>query len=185
MNILYLHGFASYFDPNASKVKELSSIGTVYGFDIDYTQSPDDNIIKAQKFIKEKNNDIDLIVGCSLGGWLATKISEITRIPFVALNPSVYPNMSLYSYQGKGIDYRNKPYELSDVTIKRYTRMSTKGNGLIFLNKGDEVLNAKFIYDEVKGFYPVFMFKGGDHRFSNIKDVLPFIQGLRSIIKFG
>ena len=38
MNIAYLHGFASNFDPQSNKVNILKKIGSVDGVDIDYCQ---------------------------------------------------------------------------------------------------------------------------------------------------
>lgn len=66
MNILYTHGFGSRFDANGDKVKELSTIGTVLGVDVDYSKGSEDVVDKVRDVIQ--HNHIDLIVGCSMGG---------------------------------------------------------------------------------------------------------------------
>jgi len=72
LNILYLHGFGSSFDPHKAKVAKLTELGTVTGPDIDYTKTYSDIKEVIENFISNIPKSIDLIVGTSMGGWLAS-----------------------------------------------------------------------------------------------------------------
>ena len=90
MNIYYCHGFASRFDPGSSKLAILRELGPVYGHDIDYTQ-PADEVVR-ECIDKLIGAGIDLVVGTSMGVWLASTAGSPTGIPFVAINPAIEPH---------------------------------------------------------------------------------------------
>lgn len=75
----YLHGFTSRFDITIDKIKTLARPGPVYGHDIDYTQGWEDVIEESLDKLMQVNPD--LLVGTSMGGWLAGISGAETGIP--------------------------------------------------------------------------------------------------------
>lgn len=174
LNIFYCHGFASCFDPDKSKAKTLTKLGSVHGCDIDYTCRADEVISKVMG--REQLNDIDLIVGTSMGGWLAAKLGSALGIPFVAINPSIDPSQTLGKYSGSGVDFQGRPYTLNDFTVASYYPIVKTGCGLILLDEGDEVIDALETQKVLKGHYDVVLFSGGNHRFEHMEEALPLIE---------
>ena len=64
VNAIYLHGFASAFDPNNEKVAFLNTQVNLIPFSYDTCASYDENIQKMTAVIHK--HDITLLVGCSL-----------------------------------------------------------------------------------------------------------------------
>ena len=87
MNIIYLHGFGSIANQNHPKVKELERLGTVKSIAPDYSKSFNEIILHVYSHCEIEQ--VNLIVGTSMGGWLASIISALDNIPFVAINPSL------------------------------------------------------------------------------------------------
>lgn len=104
MKIFYCHGFASQFDPNSSKLKILSRLGSIEGQNIDYT-NPAEEVVQfcVDAVIKA---DIDLLVGTSMGGWLASIVGARIGIPFVAINPAIDPSQAMKKHVGTGLDFQ-------------------------------------------------------------------------------
>ena len=174
MQIHYIHGFASAFDPSSVKLQTLSRLGPVSGQTVDYTQ-PTDRLI--ERAIAQTNwDDIDLIAGTSMGGWLAAVLGTRLGIPFVAINPSVQPQLTLGKYLGPGVDYQGQLFELTAEAVDSYFDLPTGGQGLILLDEGDEVIDAKATQAALSAHYPVISFPGGNHRFAHMEDALPLIQ---------
>lgn len=173
LNIMYIHGFGSRFDPNSSKVKHLEKLGCISGISYDYTEVPDVNIPLFLEFITE--NKIDIVVGTSLGGWYASKIGH--GIPYVALNPSIRPSISLMRYVGEeAYDHWGTPYHLSSTFPEKFEDFTGDGCGIVMINKGDDDIPHTEI-DEIETKIKIFKFDGGDHRFTNIESALPIIDG--------
>ena len=174
VNIIYIHGFASKFDPNSTKIKELSKLGDVNGFNIDYTLG-ESSIIKESMSQITKNKP-DLIVGTSMGGWLSTKLSEISSCPFVALNPVIFPSVTLKRYIGRHKDFYGNGYFLEQKVLDDFTDISTSGHGIIFLDKGDELIDSSYSKKYLEPYYNVISYEGGSHRFEHITESLNIIQ---------
>ena len=179
MRILYCHGFASSFDPSTEKVTKLSALGQVRGFDIDYTQ-PAYQLIEHARALFDPAQ-VDVIVGTSMGGWLAAALGSRLALPFVAINPSIMPAQTLRKYIGTGMDYQQRPYTLTEAVVDTYPPIARKGRGLILLDEDDEVIDAQVTYNALSAHYPVHCFPGGHHRFAHMTEALPlivdFLQG--------
>jgi len=174
LNIFYCHGFASSFDPNKSKIQTLSRLGTVDGCHIDYTQRADEVVIH----VIEQGNfaNVDVIVGTSMGGWLAATLGSSLGIPFVAINPVVDPSEALHKYVGECVDHQGAPYTLSQSAVASYYPIAKNGCGLILLDDGDEVIDAAHTKRLLEDHYEVKVFEGGNHRFAHMKEALPLIE---------
>lgn len=174
MNIMYIHGFGSKWKPNSDKVKTLSQIGKVSGVTMPY-DLPSSGVYQSYKSYII-NNDIDLVVGTSLGGFWSAYMGSKMGIPFVAINPAINPKSTLNKYQGVGETYYGEPYNLEQAVINEYPDFPTSGAGLILLDMGDKVLNSKETQKKLSGIFGVHAFDGGSHRFDHIADSKDIIQ---------
>jgi len=166
MKILYLHGFGGHYSPQKKKVQELSQLGEVSGYSIDWTR-PSETILKeAKKHI----GGVDLVVGISMGGWLAATLGDRNEIPFVAMNPMIDPKNS---YLLKSL--------LEPEIIDGYSDFPKNEAGLILLDQGDRVINSYVTYDKMHEYYDCRLFTGGSHRFEHIKESISII---RSFVDF-
>ncbi len=174
LNIYYLHGFASRFDASSQKLKTLARLGPVRGHDMDYTQSAEDVIEDCLDKLMQVNPD--LIVGTSMGGWLAGILGAEVGIPFVAINPAVDPSQTLKAHIGNGRDHQGNAFELTSTVVASYYPFTHYGRGLILLDEGDEVINCQNSYHALKDYYPVHFFPGGSHRFEHMEESLALIR---------
>lgn len=175
MNILYIHGFGTHFDETSPKVSVLKTLGRVTGLDIDYTKPICEIFESITNHIK--SNGITLLVGTSMGGFFSAYCSANLKIPFVALNPVIYPRLTLSKYIGSGIDYTGKHYTLTSEIVENYPEnISTNGCGLIMLEKGDELIDAEHSFKFLSPFYNVIISENGSHRFEGLQEKLPEIQ---------
>jgi len=171
----YLHGFSSRFDNSSDKLKTLARLGPVYGHDIDYTLGSEEVIEESLDKLMQINPD--LLVGTSMGGWLAGILGAESGIPFVAINPVTDPDQMLKARIGQGVDHQGKPYELTASAAASYYTFTLYGSGLILLDKGDELLRW---YDTARilgDYFPVHCFDGGSHRFEHMNEALELIRG--------
>lgn len=182
MIIAYLHGYNSYFKEN-EKVKALRILGRVVGLDIDYNVDSDVVIDKVCDWaIKE---DVDLIVGCSMGGWLASHVGASIGVPAVMLNPAISPSSSLKKYidvpEGE-LDYGGYPMRSIDRSVvESYPAISKKAWGLVLLEKGDDIFNYKNSKSILSKYYKVIVSNGGSHRYESLEDRLEDIEYLVEI----
>ena len=168
--ILYLHGFASFFKPNSDKALALSQLGQVVGLDLDYSKGAEMVLHDALTYAQQQQ--VDLIVGCSLGGWLAAHVGSQLNLPFVCLNPSLYPSQTLARYSGDGVAFDGKPFHLSLDTIASYPDIALDGKGLVLLQRDDDILDAEQSFKALKAHYETYLFEGGSHRFDGLENHL-------------
>ena len=178
MRIGYLHGYGSYFDENSVKVKALSKIGDVVGLDVNYNNG---NSVIEQK--------LDLIVGCSMGAWLASHVGAAVGIPSVMLNPALCPKESLRKYldvpEGE-LDWGGYPMSSIDSNVlSSYLDINKEGFGLVLLESADNVFWYEHSKSKLDKYYEVIVVPGGSHRFESLDDQLGHIikhVGLSEII---
>jgi len=187
MNILYIHGFGCHFNKHSEKVLGLSEIGMVFGVDIDYTKTCPD--IERSILQAAMNNDIDLLVGTSMGGFCSSVAGESLGIPFVAINPVLSPKQSLSKYIGEGVTFSGEPYTLNKETLSSYPSFALNGCGFILLDRGDELIDAEQTQRALETHYRTKIFAGGNHRFTHIKeslgDIKDFVDNSSCIYGFG
>lgn len=174
INVVYLHGFASCWNPEAQKIQHLSRWAEVNGFDLDYG-------LGAKKIVDLAMPQLevfkpDLLIGCSMGGWLAAELGNATAIPFVALNPCIEPSHTLKKHTGRGVDHQGRSYNLLTEAVQSYTAFNRQGRGLILLDAGDDVLSAEYTKQQLHPHFPVTVFAGGSHRFEHIPEAIPVIE---------
>jgi len=185
MNIIYIHGFKSQFKEQSEKVQALSKLGKVSGLTLDYTKTFDEVKNTLHKFVLD--NDIDLVVGTSLGGYYSSIIGASAGIPFVAINPVIDPISTLNKYIGDGFTFSGDAYILKKETITTYPGFALDGCGLILLDRDDELINSEETLLTLKNSYGTKMFEGGNHRFAHINESLSEINSFfeRASLVYG
>lgn len=174
--ILYLHGFASCGEGNKSlTIKSYFSKDSISSPDL--PPSPIDAIYTAEEILK--SSKFDLIIGSSLGGFYATYLAEKYSMKAVLLNPSTQPWETLapcLGWQKRFCD--EEVFEFKSIYLEQLKRLETvpeKGQYLLLLQSGDEVLDytkAQSLYNK----HRVIVEYGGNHRFKNIDDYLSMIE---------
>ena len=162
--LLYIHGFGKTINSEKSKV-----LKSYFGENIiisDHSFVPDIAVAELEKMVEE--NNIEGVIGSSLGGFYATYLSAKYGLKAVVSNPSVQPSVTTKDYLGKR--------ELEDGSIfvwkQEYMNMFEKfkvekpcvKNFFILLQKGDDVLDyrmAQNYYDGAK----MIVQDGGNHSF--------------------
>jgi predicted esterase YcpF (UPF0227 family) len=190
MNILYIHGWGSSYDPDSDKVEALRKLGDVYGVNLDYTEGYEAVLARAVGHVVM--HDIHLVVGTSMGGYMASHVGKMMKIPYVACNPALRPAPQLRKYLGDGETYDGRPYHFTDearrsypvfagIKLKERFQAIFGGNGitgLILLDRGDEVIDANETLTYTRCINPTFMFEGGSHRFEHMQEAVRYIEQL-------
>jgi len=174
MKILYVHGFGSAYDPNHEKIQTLETIGTVVGVNVDYCKGYQNVFETVMTAVTDEK--VDLIVGTSMGGYMAAHVGSACGVPFVSMNPATNPSDSLQRWVGRFSDYHGNDHFLSDSVVAEYPDIVTTGAGLVLLDSADEVINAYNTQTVLDGFFEIVMFQGGSHRFAHVEEALPFIK---------
>lgn len=174
--ILYLHGFASCGDSNKTRLLK-EHFEDILSPDIPV--DPDEAISFLQKLIVD--NEVDLLIGSSLGGYYAAYLAEKFQIKTVLLNPSTQPFITLAPYVGTNEFFcTGKSFEWTREHIHKLmpyaiSKNSIKAPVLVLLQKGDEVLDYTKAA-ELYGDYKVVVQEGGNHRFENLDEYIGVIS---------
>lgn len=176
MKILYIHGFGSKFDPESPKIKSLEKLGTVHGVDLDYTQGYLPCIQEVMRVVYSQK--IDLIVGTSMGGYMANMAGVGTGIKFVSINPARDPAVALRKYLGTHVDHYGREFTLEESKLEDYGPfvLDSNAHGLVLLDEADEVINSHLTQRLTQDVYPTHMFPGGSHRFEHMEEALLLIK---------
>ncbi len=174
--ILYLHGFASCGEGNkSSELKKYFGEENVLSPDL--SPSPFDTIQMIEELLKSEN--IDLLIGSSLGGFYATCLAEKYQMKAILLNPSIQPWETLAPYVGWQKRFCDEEvFEFKTVYLEQLRTMVVapeRGKYLLLLQSEDEVLDytkAQSLYNKHK----VIVEYGGNHRFENIHDYMSMIK---------
>jgi uncharacterized protein len=171
LKIMYLHGYGSQFNPGSDKVKALQKLGEVDGPDIDYGKGQQHVTDQVVAFAWDK--DYDLIVGTSMGGWLASHVCVRICVPFVALNPATSPSQSLRKHVTTPTEYDGLVCHIDMETVLTYQDINVVGGcGKILCEEGDEILDARKTIEYLKDFYGTKLIPGGNHRFVSLEQHL-------------
>ena len=162
LKIFYIHGWQSCFDKTKPKVRHLAALGEVAGITVDYVNESLSEI-KSRMRNRILDFDPDLVIGSSLGGWMAAHIGTEYDMPFVALNPCVNPPQSL------------------GLPEKEYGPFATGGYGLILLDSGDEMFDSYETERQLRGYYECRRFPGGYHQFAHMEESIPLIEKFLSM----
>lgn len=181
LEILYVHGFGSKYNPNNDKVRELSKIGSVDGPNLDYTQPFEATLSQALDFLNKK--DYDLLVGTSMGGWCVSHLSAKTGTPFVAINPAMNPAETLAKHIGSGVDYTGREYNLTEDVVRSYPPLRQSNIGMVLLDEGDELFDSSVTAKNLN--MHNITFAGGSHRFDHMHEALLPIKSFFMMVVHG
>ncbi len=174
MKILYVHGFGSHYDPNHEKIQMLETLGTVIGVDVEYCKGFTAVFEKVLSTVLSEG--VDLIVGTSMGGYMAAHVGAETGTPFVALNPATEPSETLKKWVGTFTDYSDNEHHLTEGTVANYPDIVKEGCGLVLVESADEVISAYNTSELLDEVFEVHMIKGGSHRFTHMEQAVELIK---------
>jgi len=177
--ILYLHGFGSCGEGNKStELKRYFGEENVLSPDLPY--APLDAITYIDSLLNLE--EIDTLIGSSLGGFYATYFAEKYGMKAILLNPSTQPWNTLSSHVGWQKRFCDEEvFEFKAAYIAQLKTLEvevTNGTYLVLLQSEDEVLDytkAQSLYNKHK----VIVEHGGNHRFENIDEYMSMIEKFR------
>lgn len=170
--ILYVHGFNSTpYSNTYNTFKKLLNPDFYELHTIDYDpKDPKAAVVEIKKYVKE--NEIDTIIGSSLGGFLTLNIFGVSRI---VINPCWNPavELPLIGYDGPTDVYETMLADLRQA-------LDDEEAGLVSgcFAPEDELLGKKYVNIFQKYFLRLYAIPGG-HRVSNeaaeliVNDILP------------
>lgn len=157
--ILYIHGLHSQVTANHPKYRALSQLGQVSAIAPDYglgRLAVEHAVTRAMQAC-----NADLLVGTSMGGWLAGQAGCTADLPFVALNPCIHPQNTLAGLLPG-------PSQIS----ASYHDFPRGGRGLVIVELGDTLLDSRQTARELGAHYPVISLPGGAHPFEQLPQVI-------------
>jgi predicted esterase YcpF (UPF0227 family) len=172
MKIVYIHGFGSRVDPGSEKYQALSELGEVVPIAPDYSKGYQTIVT----LVGSLASDAGLLVGTSMGGYLASRVAAHTGLPFVAINPVLLPRRTLTKYLGTREDYYGKTYTLTAETVSSYPVFAPSSKGLVLLDLDDEMIDSRETVACLAKHMKLYSFAGGTHRFSHIVESIPIIK---------
>ena len=178
--ILFIHGFRSCGLGQKSQAL-IDYFGKDQVLAPDLPNHPKEAADVLMKLVSD--HPIDLLIGSSLGGHLATYLNQSHRLPSVLINPAVAPHALLNDYLGEHEDCHGNLFQVTpdylDVLKQQYRDVLSLGERyLVLLQTGDETLD----YRKAATYYAdfdVIVEQGGNHRFENFEQHLPHIAAWR------
>ena len=127
MTVLNLHGYNG--NPKNSAYSELIKLGyEVISPFLDYDNRSVNEITQEME-IRIRDNNVDIIVGTSLGGFFASLLAVKTKLPVFLISPCLMPFVVLPSlgYKGSVLEFENHFSEITMLdTDKVYTIVGLK-----------------------------------------------------------
>ena len=154
MNVLNIHGYKGT-PHNAAYGALCSQEVTIVSPEIDYDkESPEDILRKLTDLCASE--DIQSIVGTSLGGFFALVISAKKEIPVILVNPCLQPEVIL-----PGLGYEGDLSPFTDMA-KAFAEIDLYAVSCI-IGDHDEVIGSHEFTKELIGEYNIDTVKGGMH----------------------
>jgi|LSQX01.3.fsa_nt_gb predicted esterase YcpF (UPF0227 family) len=149
IKILYVHGLNSNGGSRtATELKRLLKVGAIvyspdFSNELESFSEMKKNIDKAWEFIKSER--IDLVIGSSMGGFVASKICGVTKI---LINPCLRPSEQL-----------PRTKNISDAELKKYAEFEREREILLdmedrlitygLFSSNDELFSYKDLFDKL------------------------------------
>ncbi|WBA11327.1 esterase YqiA [Salinivibrio kushneri] len=186
--LLYLHGFNS--SPQSLKARQMQAYCAQHRSDIEVLvpqlpSHPEPTVQLLTELITRFSETHRLgLVGSSLGGFLATWLSERYQLPAVLVNPAVRPYELLQDYVGEQVNpYTQERYTLESADIHALREidvpvLSHPERFWLLQQEGDEVLDYRQAVEKFSASQQT-VEPGGDHSFVGFErycgDILQFL----------
>lgn len=140
--VLYIHGAFSAFKPDSEKVKGLSKKFDVIGINYSMEDTFQETLKNIRNLCIKEN--VDFVVGTSLGGLYAGEINNVLGLPAVMINPCVEPQMSLSTIIGTQKNWTTGKEEVfTKQLVATYPSMAAvERNCLIFVGMKDDLIDS-------------------------------------------
>ncbi len=152
--ILFLHGLDS--SKESTKYHAIEAVKK-YCIDIDYRNLNYKTVESFYHEIIEKFKP-DLLIGHSLGGYWALKMSQLHRIPAIIANPSLNP------------DFRNDYQPINEHDLEHDVPQ------IAYIELGDEVLDMYATVAQLESYMQVETMQGGHHRLEHPQNLNRLIE---------
>lgn len=152
--ILFLHGLDSSRESNKFHAIDAKQ---KFCINVDYRNLNFQTVADFYHEIIEKIKP-EIIVGHSLGGYWALKMSAAHHIPCVIANPSLSPN------------FREDYPAISDADLDHDIPQ------FAYLELGDEMLDMHFVQEQLEDYMQIQAIDGGHHRLENPENINALIQ---------
>lgn len=187
MLLLYLHGFNS--SPQSVKAQQISQWFQKYHPNIKLAVPhlapyPTQAWQQIEAIIAEYGEYQIGVVGSSLGGYLATRVSQQLNCPAVLINPAVKPYELLVAYLGDnsnlytGDSYTLVPEHIDELRALDCVQLTHPEMLWALLQTDDEVLDYRQAVEKYQA-SKVTVEQGGDHSFVNFErhfnDIVTFL----------
>lgn len=154
--IVFFHGYGS--SVNTDKFVKIPYINKK-AIQLDYDKGLKVNLEKVENFVKEQLKEYEeiILVGHSMGGYLANQLSAKFNQPAVLINPSIFPQDNK-----KEICDIDTIFQVSNATVD------------ILVENDDEVFDMnkqKEFLMKLPNNYHVEFFNNGHHRINRISDI--------------
>lgn len=185
MLIAYIHGYLS--GPNAIKAQILKRVLSEkypeHSFiSLDFPDIPKEALTALCEFCQNYSQEQLGLVGSSMGGFMATVLSNLYNLKAALVNPCVHPQNFCKELLGPQYNScTDTHFFLTQEMIDYLKQLDTEShnalniqNLYILLQKGDEVLD----YRQALSYYQnakIEVFAGGCHAFENFEAVVPQI----------
>lgn len=139
--VVYFHGYGS--SPNSQKVltlrEQLNCPVYCFPADVDPQKAVDLISYNIDLVLLEDMHKDDqlLFIGTSLGGWLASKMAAMYKVPAIIINPSTNPRESL------------KKYGVAPAILEKYDELVLSDKNTYFFADKDEVIDHTAIRKEL------------------------------------
>lgn len=184
--LLYLHGFnSSSASPKAQLVKAACArLSQREGRPFpcltpDLSHRPDVAWQQAEAALASLGSENTLLVGSSMGGFLATILAERHALRAVLINPAVRPARFVADYLGQTLtnDASGERFTIDhahfdQLTALQWDRIVHPARYLLLLGGADETLDCRDALNAYAG-SRVIVHPGGDHSFDVLPDYLP------------
>lgn len=181
--VLYLHGFNSgSASPKARLMQAACQALPEDSLPCDTPQLPD-RPLAAYRHAETRLEALGqrpLLVGSSMGGFLATCLAERYGLDAVLINPAVRPARLVEGWLGQSFV---NPYTQESFTVESAHRDELEGltpasivpeRYLLLLGTRDETLDCRDAFEAYRGCRTI-LHPGGDHGFSALAEYLPAI----------
>ena len=179
--VLYLHGFNSgSASPKAALVREASEGLSLPCATPDLPHRPDQALARAEAELAGLGA-APMVVGSSMGGFLASVLAERHELTAALINPAVAPARLVADWVGRPHvnPYTGEHFRVEDAHRRALAAMTPASVSpwryLLLLGTADATLAPQDAWQLYRGARTI-LHPGGDHGFSALADYLPAIM---------